>query len=285
MRRHTVKVVAVLLACLVLPARVSPRAAAGSTSSPLMALEIDFRVDEPVFFPGGPVPFALRLKLAPGASATSVPSDWYTAARVGWAAAGAAAQIAMVVTQSTAAMADRKAGAIVALTVEKRGDTAYLVIRPLDTRAMKDGTYVLNASVDVPILSGGGATVHLDHSAPFEIVSPATTEQKNRLCLMIATYQVENESDLNGAIATVEKGLQDTGAAELNYRLGWLYQSRPDLPKAIEAYEKYIAWARASGGPRRPLGRGPQEIADELEKVVSTLRDRIAGSKKAPASP
>lgn len=284
MRRYTVRVLAVLLASLVLPAWVSRCAAAGSSSSSLMDLEIDFRVDEPVFFPGGPVPFALRLKLAPGATTASVPSDWYTGAGVGWAAAGAAAQVTALVTQSTAAMTDRKTGLIVALTVEKRGDTAYLVIRPQDTRAMKDGTYILKAAVDVPILSGGGATVHLDHSAPFEIVSPATSEQKNRLCLMIATYQVENESDLDGAITTVEKGVQDTGAAELNYRLGWLYQSRPDLPKAIGAYEKYIAWARASGGPRLPTGRGPQEIADELEKVVSTLRDRIAGSK-APASP
>jgi hypothetical protein len=278
MRHHAALISAVALCCLLLPTLATRCVASTSDKSPAIELDLDFRVDDPTFFAGGPLPFALRVKLAPGARPVTVPEGWYHDARFAWG--GAAGRDAVVTTEPTAAMAGREQGASVELKPEKRGDSVYLVIGPQQTATLEPGRHVLRASVDVAVSgdAGGTTTVHLEREAELTIVPASTTEEKSRLSIMTATYQVENRDDLDGAIVTLQNGLRDTGDAELSYRLGWLYQSRGDLEEAIAAYQGYIDWARASGIPRQDAGRGPQEIADMLEQTIATLRQRIDGS-------
>ena len=266
MRRQTVTLLAVVLICLGSLAWGE----AAKKPSPVY-LEVDFRVDEPEYFAGGPMPFALRLRLVPGVQSVSVPSNWYKGARVGWAPTGAGdhrgIKISPQITKATTGRQDKT----VVLTPEKSGDSVYLVIPPDDTDGLASGGYVLQVTVNVPGVTRGP----IEHEAEFTVMAATSVEEKSRLVLMTATYQVENENDLEGAIETVENGLRETGDAGLNNRLGWLYESQGDLTKAIAAYGDYVTWARASGIPRHDTRRGPQEIADDLEAVIAILQERV----------
>lgn len=256
--------------------------AMAAANDPALEFEVDFRLDEPVFYVGGPVTFALRLKLPPGANATAVSGDWYRTARVAWAPAGRGTSFAganAVTPAETAAMSSRTAGAGVSLTPERRGDTAYFVLDPAVTRAMTPGRYELIGAVDVQTASPDRATTthHYEHRAVFSIDAATTVAARTRLHLLTATYQVENQKNVRGAIRTLESGLRDGASPELNERLGRLYQSQGELAKAITANERYIAWARGAA----PRGEhGPQEIADELEQVNTILRTRLAAERK-----
>lgn len=278
MRRHVVALLSVTVLAVAIDLNPALVLAAGLNGPTPVELEVDFRSDQPTYFTGGPLPFALRVKLLPRVDQVTLGSDWYSRARVEFKSSDEKTW-KRVAFRETAATPRTEPNATITLVPNKRGNSAYLVVPPQATESLPAGSYELRASVDLSVrLSDGSRTnVALEHSTAFEIAAVETSAQKSRFSEMLSTYQAETEKDFAAAAKTLEAGLRESGNTELNHRLGWLYQSRGDLEEAIAKYRLYIAWVRISGAPREPLRRGPQDIADELETVViPILQRRIA---------
>lgn len=261
--------------------------ASRAIDKPAVELVADPRTDDPTFFVGAPMPFAIRLLLAPEAKEAAVATAWHQAAKIEIArvADGAPAEWKTIATVPMSATRAEAANPVAKLVPEKRGHSAFLVVPPEAMAALEPGEYRLRARADVKVTSPGSpeGTLSLEAGFPFAVALATTPDQKMRVALLASQFTMETEGSVDVAIRELEEGLGASGRPEMRHHLGWLYVRKGEIRKAIECFRAYVAWARASGVPRvKCCGRDVQEIADELESAIPILEKRLASGEEAP---
>lgn len=276
----TIGVIAAIALSAATHAACGEEGASRPDEKPVVELVADPRTDDPTFFVGAPMPFAIRLLLAPEAKAATVATAWHQAARVEVSVAGGApAEWRALPTLPMSATRADAANPVARLVPEKRGHSAYLVVPPDAMAALAPGDYRLRARVDVTVTPAAGAdrALALEAGFPFRVAVAASPDEKMRVALLASQFTLETEGSLDVAIRELEEGLGASGRAEMRHHLGWLYVRKGDVGKAIECFRAYVTWARASGIPRvKCCGRDVQEIADELEAGLPILEKRLA---------